>query len=163
MNIYLVNLRKYNKRERDYGSWVDLTQDRKDVEEQVRLVIGKDDYEIHDFETNLEINIKVDTSIETLLDLVEALEFVDYPESVVNNLLEQYKNKSLDKAVTDIEYGEIDYYENVETKEELGRALAEDIKLTETGRIYLNYADFGADAVLEGWYIGCGAAVYIHY
>ena len=157
LNIYLVSCRW------EYGEWVDLTQDRDEVNGQIERLIGDDNYAIHDLKTNLKVEIKEDTSIETLFNLVEALVFVDYPLSVVNNLLEQYKDKSLDKAVTDIEYGEIDYHEYVENKEELGRALAEDIKLTETGRIYFNYESFGHDAVLEGWYIGCGAAVYIHY
>ena len=160
LSVYLVNLKKYNENKENYGSWVDLTQDRESVEEQVDTIVGYDDCAIHDSETNLEIKIKVDTSIETLLDLVEVLEATDYPESVVNNILSQYVY--IEDAIDIIGDESFSFYDEVEDEEDLGLALAEFLELTETGRIYFNYESYGRDATYEGWYIGCGAAVYIY-
>ena len=160
LSVYLANLKKYNENKKDYGTWVDFTQDREDVKEQVELIIKYDDYAIHDSETNLAIDIKENTSIETLLDLIEVLEVTEYPLSVINNILSQHFY--IEDAIEVLENESFDCYDDIENKKDLGYILAEFLELPEIGRRYFNYENYGRDAVFEGWHIDCGAAVYIY-
>ena len=159
LSVYLVNLKKYNENKENYGSWVDLTQDRESVEEQVDTIVGYDDCAIHDSETNLEIKIKTDTDIYILLDLVEVLKTTDFSEPVINNILSQYVY--IEDAIDVINNQSFDYYDNVNNEEELGYILAEYLGLTENVRSYFNHENYGRDAALEGWHIAHGAAVCI--
>ena len=160
LDAYVIGLRKLNKGEKDSGAWVDLTQDREEVEEYIDTIVGYDSCTIYDFETSLAIDVKTGTDIYILLDLVEVLKATDYPESVVNNILEQCSN--IENVIDIINNQSFDCYDEIKNEEDLGYILAEFLELPEIGRRYFNYENYGRDAVFEGWHIDCGAAVYIY-
>lgn len=183
VNVYVANLGKYNEGEL-VGEWISLPVTEDEMNEMfVRIGVGEivdgeykhgkteiengmpycyEEYAIHDYETELPIEISEYSNLEKLNELAEKMEELDEHDlNCINALLEcGYIDKKniVDGDIQDIldEHCFIEIDASMSNSDEaLGYALAEindiDSKLEELGLAgYFDYEKYGRDARFNG-------------
>lgn len=159
INVWVGNLGKYNEGEL-VGEWFTLPVDMEEVAEKIGLNAQYEEYQINDYETNIEgLEIHHYSSLNTLNELAEQLEKLDPHEQLIfrayvkengiEQVLREYDSISFDDAmihydVKNMEDVAYNYYEETGQLAELEK------------HININYIDFeaiGRDMEIEGTFV----------
>lgn len=152
INIYVANLSKYNEG-RLVGEWLELPMHEDNMNEILDKILGSDEeYAIHDYECEINIEIKEYTNIFTLNETAERLE--DFDIDIVNALLEIYSD--IDEVIEVIENGDFIILNNIKNEENLGYAAIEELDMLEIPehlKNYFDYQKYGYELTMDNWNI----------
>lgn len=158
VNIYLANLGAYN-RGHLVGKQITLPMDEEKLQEEVDDVLNGEDairsrdfegevdeeFAIHDFETDLGIEISEYTGLYKLNEMLGELEFLDeYELTVVKAVLDAGIEKDIMKIIEEI--GDYSVYPDIHDDSNLGHYYLDEEELPEYLTHYFDYSEYGRDS-----------------
>lgn len=106
LNVYIANLGAYNRGEL-IGQWVSLPMEREDLDEVISEILGNDEeYAIHDYESNLGLEVGEYENIHQLNEQLAKVE--EYEVDLLGALIRNY-GLTLEEAIIGLE--NTDYFQ----------------------------------------------------
>lgn len=176
--IYIANLGKYNEGEL-VGEWIDLPFTDEEYESLlVRIKLGKmvdneyvhgceegcsiyEEYAIHDYESDLDIEIGEWDSPEDLSALFEEIEDLDEYEYEALKAALEVCGGELEDALDAVQNGEVDFYPNATLEDVASEMVDEGFFATETLMDYIDFERLGRDLSYDGYTETSNGVIYM--
>lgn len=157
LNVYIANLGAYNRGEL-IGQWVSLPMEREDLDEVISEILGNDEeYAIHDYESNLGLEVGEYENIHQLNEQLAKVE--EYEVDLLGALIRNY-GLTLEEAIIELEdthYFQLDKDTFMSDESNLAYAVIDELGFDGINLTYhFNWELFGRDLsydldmILEG-------------
>lgn len=122
VRVYVANLAKYNEGKL-VGEWIDLPADEEEIEEVIQEVLGNDEeWEIHDYESNVDIKINNFKNVYELSETIEDINIAIHRNGIDEDVFKMLINhEGIHHITTMLENGEFRVYRGVNNFADVAR------------------------------------------
>lgn len=158
INVWIGNLGKYNGGEL-IGEWFKLPVDMEEVAAKIGLNEQYEEYQINDYETNLQgLEIHHYENINNLNELAEQLDSLEeYQQLILQAYIENYGVTNLFAELDTIDFDNARIWYEVESLTDIAYEVIEGSGLLnsmpENLQCYFDYEAFGRDLGIEGTFV----------
>jgi antirestriction protein len=149
LNVYIANLGKYNEGEL-VGKWFTLPAEPEELDEVISEVLGEgyEEIAIHDYESELKIQVGEYTNLHYLNATLQELEAVAEDDREIVCLIADYEGLPLSQVIQEFKEGKYMVYP-ASNYEQLGEYLKEEgllgYEIPEHLERYIDFASIGSD------------------